>query len=131
MKPSHHWLIFGNPSVYGDVPECAANYATRSAAKNQYGDRIRVTCCDAATGAGSRPREVREVMGRGGQLKVKEECVQRIPWAQAQAHCESFGLGLCTRAEIRAGAGWDDDPETSCNGDMQMPVKILHRTFLD
>ena len=69
--------------------------------------------------------------GRGGKLKVKEECVQRVPFAQAQAHCASFNLGLCTRAQIRAGAGWDPDPATSCNGDMQMPVKIRQSTFLE
>ena len=51
------------------------------------------------------------------EYTITEHCVDYIPFAQAKAHCESFGLQLCTRKQLREGAGWDADEDTGCGVD--------------
>merc|ERR1719253_2116958 len=85
-------------TVVGNVPSwrnhasgakentCAADDATKTDAKNEYGDSIGVACCNAAGTKGSRPG-----------------CKKSVPWEDAKQHCESKGLRLCSVAEVEKG----------------------------
>jgi hypothetical protein len=93
VDTSRHWGVAGNYAsdgvgIWGTVKgqECLWDEAKSGSTSNEWGNRLGVTCC--SNNVGSRPG-----------------CIADATFDEAKAHCEMHGLSLCTRAQIKGGAG--------------------------
>mgnify|MGYP002039436280 CR=1 FL=1 len=90
-EPAWYWLVVSNSKSQKDktggrankYPECTRSDARNSVARNRHGNGIGVSCCNAASGAVTRP-----------------DCLKNVPYSGAKAHCESKGLSLCDTAAL-------------------------------
>jgi len=99
---SAHYVTTGATSwkqnSSGNKPDsCLPNVSTSGEYHNRYGKTLGVQCCSSSTSnLGSRP-----------------DCISSTTYEDAEAHCKSHDMVLCSREQINKGAG----RSTGCNFD--------------